>query len=124
MTIKELIEEFSKHSREYHNPWEDNTIGYKDGNGALEDLVAVMEKLDSMDRRMTKMVQSIHAIQVGCDNCGGTHLTKDCDLDKNENQKAQACYWSGDKYGEDWRKPKNEWLPYEEYKKAKEHKFM
>jgi len=44
-------------------------------------------------------------------------------LDENENKKAQVCYSSGYKYDEDWRKPKKEWLPYDEYKKQKEEKY-
>ena len=73
-----------------------------------------------MDRRMTKLDQSIHVTRVGYDNCSGPHLTKDCDLDENGNKKAQVFYSSGDKYDEYWRKPKMEWLPYEEYKKQKD----
>ncbi|XP_023748217.1 uncharacterized protein LOC111896459 [Lactuca sativa] len=49
-----------------------------------------MAMLQSMDRRMNKMDQTIHAIQVGY---------------------------------EDWRKPKKKWLPYDEYKNAKEKKY-
>ncbi|XP_023749067.2 uncharacterized protein LOC111897346 [Lactuca sativa] len=111
--IKQLIEEFSKHSREYHNPRNDVTRG--SANAALEDMLAVMAMLQSMDRRMTKMDQTIHVIQVGCENCNGPHLTKECDLDENGNRKVQACYSSGDRLDEDWRKPK--------YKKAKEEKY-
>lgn len=92
-------------------------------DGGNKNLAAMMSKIDNMDRRITKMDQSIHAIQVGCDKYNGVHLSKDCSLDENENRKAQVCYSSGDKYDEDWRKPKKKWLPYDEYKKAKEEKF-
>lgn len=60
---------------------------------------------------------------MGCVNCSGPHLTKDYNLDENENRKAKACYLSGDRYDEDWRRPKKEWLPYDEYKKANEEKY-
>ncbi|XP_052620935.1 uncharacterized protein LOC128126837 [Lactuca sativa] len=119
--IKQLIEEFSKHSREYHNPRNDVTRG--SAYAASEDLSAVMAMLKNMDRMMDKMDQTIHVIRVGCENCNGPHLTRDCDLDENGNKKVQVCYSSGDRYDEDWRKPKKEWFPYEEYKKAKEEKF-
>ena len=33
------------------------------------------------------------------------------------------CFSSGDRYDEDWRKYKQEWIAYDEYKKAKEEKF-
>lgn len=87
-------------------------------------MVAVMGKFESMDQRVTKMDQSIYAIRVGCDNCGGPHLTKECDLDENGNQKVQACCSSGDRYDKYWRKPKKKWLPYDEYKKVKEEKYI
>lgn len=119
--IKELIEEFSKHSREYHNPRNELSRGVV--NSVKDSMAAMMAKLDSLDRRMTKIDQSIHAIRVGCANCKGPHLTKDCDLDENENRKAQVCYSSGDRYDDNWRKPKKDWLPYDEYKKAKEEKY-
>ncbi|XP_052627764.1 uncharacterized protein LOC111897230 [Lactuca sativa] len=86
-------------------------------------MAAMMAKLDSLDRRTTKMDQTIHAIRVGCEYCRGPHLMKDCDLDENGNKKAQVLYSSGDRYDENWRKPKKEWLPYEEYKRAKEEKY-
>lgn len=92
-------------------------------NSISNDMAAVMAKLERMDRRMTKMDQSINAIRVGYDNCSGPHLTKDCDLEENGNWKAQVYYSSGDRYDEDCRKPKKEWLPYEEYMKEKEEKF-
>ncbi|XP_023771566.1 uncharacterized protein LOC111920200 [Lactuca sativa] len=82
-----------------------------------------MAMLKTMDRRMDKTDQTIHAIRVGCENCNGPHLTRDCDLDENGNKKVQVCYSSGDRYDEDWRNPNKEWLPYDEHKKAKEEKF-
>ncbi|KAL7605584.1 hypothetical protein Lser_V15G18945 [Lactuca serriola] len=119
--IKTLVEELSKHSREYHNLRNDTARGVV--NSVSDDMAAMMAKLESMDRRMTKMDQSIHAIRVGCDNCSDPHLTKDCDLDENDNWKVQVCYSSGDRFDDDWRKPKKEWLPYDEYKKEKEEKY-
>ena len=120
-TIKELIEEFSMHSREYPNSRNELTHGMV--NSVSDNMAGVITKLDSLDRRMTKMDQSIHAIRVGCENCSGPHLTKDCDLDEHGNRKEQACYSSGNRFDDDWRKPKKEWLPYDEYKKVKEEKY-
>ncbi|XP_023767897.1 uncharacterized protein LOC111916464 [Lactuca sativa] len=114
--LKELIEELSKHSREYHNLRNDSTRGMV--NAISDEMATMMKKLESMDRRMTMMDQSIHAIRVGFENCRGSHLTKDCDLEENGNQKVQAYYSSGGRYDDDWRKPKKEWLPCDEYKKA------
>ncbi|XP_023746957.1 uncharacterized protein LOC111895073 [Lactuca sativa] len=119
--IKQLIEEFSKHSREYHNPR--NELAKGSVNAASEDMAAVLAMLDNMDRRMTKMDQTIHVIRVGCENCNGPHLTRDCDLDENGNRMVQAFYSSSDRFDDNWRKPKKNWIPYEEYEKAKEERY-
>lgn len=64
-TNKALIEKFAKHSREYHNPRDDVTRSKANGDEASNNLGSIVEKLDIMDRRITKMGKSIHAIQVG-----------------------------------------------------------
>lgn len=74
-TNKALIEEFSNHSRELHNPRDDVTRGKENRDVSLEGLAVVMEKINNMDRRITKMGQSIHMIQVGCENCHMPYLT-------------------------------------------------
>ncbi|KAI3767638.1 hypothetical protein L2E82_17938 [Cichorium intybus] len=53
------------------------------------------------------MNQSIHAIAVGCDNCSGPHLQKDCPYDEDGNKKADACYSSGDRF--DYPIRRNNW---------------
>ena len=116
--IKELIEDFSKHLREYHNPRNYGGKGIR--SGTFEDMAAMLVMLNNMDHRMTKMDQSIHAIYVDYERCNGPYLTKDCHLDEKWNKKAQVCYSSGDRYNEDWRKLKKEWFSYDEYKKKKE----
>lgn len=88
-----------------------------------ENLDSVLAKIDSMDRRITKMGQPIHAMQVGYDNYSGPHLTKDCDLDENGNRKAQVCYSRNNRFDEDWRRMKKEWKPYEEYRKEKKRQI-
>lgn len=120
--IKALIEEFTKHSREYHNPHDDTTRSKGSKDGENENRAAVLEKLKNMDRKMPNMDQSIHEILVVCENFNAPHLTKDYELDVNSNRTDQVCYSSGDKYDDDWRKPKKEWFPYDEYKKQKEEK--
>lgn len=86
-TNKALIEEFSKHSREYHNPREDITRGRSNVDEGQYGIASIIAKLNTIDRRITMMRQSIHALQVRCPNCRGAHLTNDCDLDENGYQK-------------------------------------
>lgn len=79
--------------------------------------MSIITNLETMDKRIIDMGQSIHMIQVRCDNCSGPHLTKDHDLDENGYMKALVCYSSGDRFVEYWIKPMKEWKPYDEYKK-------
>ena len=76
-TIKELTEEFMKHSREYHNPREDVTRGKGTRERGNENLAEIMAKIKNMHQQMKKMDQYIHVIRVGCDNFNRPHLTKD-----------------------------------------------
>lgn len=87
-TNKSLIEEFAKHSRLYYIPRDDVTRGKANRDGGQENVALIIAKLDPMDKRITKMGQFIHAMQVGYDNCHGPHLTMDYDLDDNRNRKA------------------------------------
>lgn len=118
-TNKVLIEEFVKHSQEYHNPRDDVTQGMSNGDGLAE----INAKIDTMDHHIKRLNQMIHVIQVGCDNCSEPRLTKDYDLDENANKKVQVFYSSGDRYDDDYRKPKREWKSYDKYKKYKEKRF-
>ncbi|GKE53821.1 zinc knuckle CX2CX4HX4C containing protein [Tanacetum coccineum] len=41
---------------------------------------AITNELDSHGRDMKKLKENVHTIQVGCENCGGAHLNKECPL--------------------------------------------
>lgn len=88
------------------------------GDGALDGFMAINPKVYTMDRSIKNKNQTIHAIQVGCDNYSGSHLTKDCDLDENDNKKAQVSCSRGDRFGEDSKELTQYWKPYDEYKKT------
>ncbi|CAI9281774.1 unnamed protein product [Lactuca saligna] len=86
-TNKSLIEDFAKHSREYHNPrGEDITTRRVNGDGAYEFLTTVMAKLESMENRLTKVDGSINMAHDRCIDCGGPHSTKDYDASTRENE--------------------------------------
>ena len=61
----------------------------------------VLAMLQKMDRRLTRMDQTIHPIRVGSENYNGPHLTKDCDLDENGHRQVQDFYSSGDRFDKD-----------------------
>ncbi|GJY59390.1 hypothetical protein Tco_0459282 [Tanacetum coccineum] len=47
---------------------------------------------DNLGRDMKKLKENVHAIQVGCQNCKGTHLDKDCPLNEEVKSVEKAKY--------------------------------
>lgn len=54
-TNNAFIEEFVKHSWEYHNPREDVTRGKSNGDGGQDNTASKIEKLNSMYKTIIKM---------------------------------------------------------------------
>ncbi|KAI3739925.1 hypothetical protein L2E82_30338 [Cichorium intybus] len=102
----ERIEELAKHSHHYHSS-RDPSCRRKLKEEAVEGMSAIHNRLDQFGRDLKKMTQNIHAITVGCDNCSGPHLQKDCPYDEDGNKKAEACYSSGDRF--DYPIRRNNW---------------
>ncbi|KAI3740492.1 hypothetical protein L2E82_30941 [Cichorium intybus] len=116
-----LIEELAQHSHQWHSS-RDSSLRKKPSDDQADGLAALNAKLDALGRDMKKVNQTIHAIQVGCDNCSGPHIAKDCPLDEDGKRKESVCYSSGDRFDE--RRPRNSnWKPYEEYKKDQAEKY-
>ncbi|KAI3752924.1 hypothetical protein L2E82_24966 [Cichorium intybus] len=116
-----LIEELAQHSHQWHSS-RDSSLRKKPSDEQADGLAALNAKLDALGRDMKKVNQTIHAIQVGCDNCSGPHLAKDCPLDEDGKRKESVCYSSGDRFDE--RRPRNNnWKPYEEYKMDQAEKY-
>ncbi|GKG31264.1 hypothetical protein Tco_0423752, partial [Tanacetum coccineum] len=51
-------------------------------SSSSDGIVNVPSKLNSLGRDMKKLKENVHAIQVGCGLCGGTHLDKECPLNE------------------------------------------
>ncbi|KAI3740267.1 hypothetical protein L2E82_30693 [Cichorium intybus] len=116
-----LIEELAQHSHQWHSS-RDSSLRKKPTDEQDDGLAALNAKLDALGGDMKKVNQTIHAIQVGCDNCSGPHLARDCPLDEDGKRKESVCYSSGDRFDE--RRPRNNnWKPYEEYKKDQAKKY-
>ncbi|GKC32091.1 putative reverse transcriptase domain-containing protein, partial [Tanacetum coccineum] len=64
-------------------------IGSSSSNDGL---AALVNKLDNLGRDMKKLKKSVHAIQVGCQNCEGPHLDKDCPLNEEVKQVEEVRY--------------------------------
>ncbi|KAJ9562340.1 hypothetical protein OSB04_007500 [Centaurea solstitialis] len=43
-----------------------------------EELAAMKNKQVRFERKIEELIKSVHALQVGCEECKGPHLTKDC----------------------------------------------
>ena len=43
-----------------------------------EEMAALRANQKALEKKIEALTSSIHSIQVGCDNCKGSHLTKDC----------------------------------------------
>ncbi|GKC93925.1 hypothetical protein Tco_1159367 [Tanacetum coccineum] len=52
------------------------------GMTPAEGMAAIASKLDNLGRDMKKLKENVHAIQVGCQLCGGPHLNKECPLNE------------------------------------------
>ncbi|GJT04575.1 zinc knuckle CX2CX4HX4C containing protein [Tanacetum coccineum] len=66
----EHIHNFKQEGKEtLYQAWESNNS---------KGMAVISSKLDNLDRDMKKLKENVHAIQVGCQLCGGPHLDKEC----------------------------------------------
>ncbi|GKC98917.1 hypothetical protein Tco_1169192 [Tanacetum coccineum] len=60
-------------------------------------IAAITNKLDSLGRDMKKLEENVHAIQVECENYGGHHLNKECQLHKEVHRDTTLVWTFGEK---------------------------
>ncbi|GJT09912.1 putative reverse transcriptase domain-containing protein [Tanacetum coccineum] len=73
------IQTMADHSQKWHDGSSSRNI---DNSSNSEGIVAIVSKLDSLGQDMKKLKENVHAIQVGCQTCGGAHLDKECPLNE------------------------------------------
>ncbi|GJV28883.1 hypothetical protein Tco_1385331 [Tanacetum coccineum] len=73
-----------KHSQKWH----DGSSTRKICNNSSDGIAANTNKLDNLRWDMRKLKENIHAIQVGCEICGGMHLDKECPLKEKSHDDA------------------------------------
>ncbi|GKC75526.1 putative reverse transcriptase domain-containing protein, partial [Tanacetum coccineum] len=73
------IQTMADHSQKWHDGSSSRNI---DNSSNSEGIVAIVSKLDSLGQDMKKLKENVHAIQVGCQTCGGAHLNKECPLNE------------------------------------------
>ncbi|GJZ30793.1 hypothetical protein Tco_0575840 [Tanacetum coccineum] len=70
------IQTMADHSQKWH----DNSSSKSINNENSEGITFLVNKLENLGQDMKKLKENVHAIQVGCQNCQGPHLDKDCPL--------------------------------------------
>nr|GEX32229.1 hypothetical protein [Tanacetum cinerariifolium] len=57
-------------------------------------IAVITNKLDSLGKDMKKLKENVHAIQVGCENCRGAHLKKDCPIHEASRKSSPPRYYT------------------------------
>ncbi|GKB68543.1 hypothetical protein Tco_0929955 [Tanacetum coccineum] len=83
------IQTMADHSQKWHDGSSSRNI---ESSSNSEGIVAIVRKLDNLDRDMKKLKENVHAIQVGCQNCRGAHIDKDCPLKEEVKSVDEAKY--------------------------------
>nr|GEX59880.1 hypothetical protein [Tanacetum cinerariifolium] len=83
------IQTMANHSQKWHDRTSSRNIK---GSSNFKGIAAIVNKLDHLGRDMKKLKENVHAIQVGCQNCGGTHLEKDFPLNQEVKSIEEAKY--------------------------------
>ncbi|GJV79803.1 hypothetical protein Tco_1515673 [Tanacetum coccineum] len=83
------IQTMADHSQKWHHETTSRKIGSSSGNDGL---TALVNKLDNLGRDMEKLMESVHAIQDGCQIYEGPHLDKDCPLNEKVKEVVEVRY--------------------------------
>ncbi|GKE62424.1 hypothetical protein Tco_1512791 [Tanacetum coccineum] len=83
------IQTMADHSQKWHDGSPSRNIGC---SSSSEGITAIVNKLENLGRDTKKLKENVHAIQVGCQNCGGAHLDKNCPLKEEVKSVKEAKY--------------------------------
>ncbi|GJU51447.1 hypothetical protein Tco_1221002 [Tanacetum coccineum] len=83
------IQTMADHSQKWHDGSSSRVI---DSSSNSEGIDAIVNNLDSLGRDMKKLKENMHAIQVGCQTCGGAHLEKECPLNEDVKSMEEVKY--------------------------------
>ncbi|GKE47340.1 hypothetical protein Tco_1478598, partial [Tanacetum coccineum] len=84
----EAIRTMADHSHKWH----DGSNSRKVSSGSSDGIAAIANKLDSLGRDMKNLKENVHAIQIGCETCGGAHLDKECPLSEDVKSVKEVKY--------------------------------
>ncbi|GJU72136.1 protein kinase-like domain, concanavalin A-like lectin/glucanase domain protein [Tanacetum coccineum] len=94
-TAKQLeeIRNFKQEGDETLYQWHDGSSSKnKESSSNSEGISTIVNKLENLGRDMKKLKENVHAIQVGCQNCRGAYLDKDCPLKEEVKSIKEAKY--------------------------------
>ncbi|GKC14850.1 zinc knuckle CX2CX4HX4C containing protein [Tanacetum coccineum] len=78
---------------DHSQKWYDGTSSRNiSSSNNTDGLAAIVSKLDNLGRGMKKLNKHVHAIQVGCQICEGSHLDKECPLNEEVKQVEEVKY--------------------------------
>ncbi|GJR62829.1 retrovirus-related pol polyprotein from transposon TNT 1-94 [Tanacetum coccineum] len=85
---KEAIQEMAEYSQKWHN-------GTSRGRSTetSDGLAAIEAQLNNLGREIKKVNEKVYAAQVRCEQCKGTHYTKDCPQ-KEEGKTLEESYYT------------------------------
>ncbi|GJQ97702.1 hypothetical protein Tco_0008841 [Tanacetum coccineum] len=73
------IQTMTDHSQKWHDGSPSKSVC---SGSNSKGIIAIVSKLDSLGRDVKKLKENMHAIQVGCQLCGGADLDKECPLNE------------------------------------------
>ncbi|GKB46143.1 protein kinase-like domain, concanavalin A-like lectin/glucanase domain protein, partial [Tanacetum coccineum] len=77
------------HSQKWHDRSSSRMIK---SSSIFEGIIAIVNKLENLDRDMKKLKENVYAIQVGCQICEGAHLDKDYPLNEEVKSVEEVKY--------------------------------
>ncbi|GJW38709.1 hypothetical protein Tco_0064554 [Tanacetum coccineum] len=89
----DLLYKCLTHDINSHQKWHNGSSSKNVGSSSNpEGIAAIVSKLNSLGRDMKKLKDNVHAIQVGCQTCGGPHLDKEFPLNEEVKSVEEVKY--------------------------------
>ncbi|GJW21418.1 hypothetical protein Tco_0032040 [Tanacetum coccineum] len=85
---KKAIQEMAEYSQKWHNG---TSRGRSTKNSDI--LAAIQAQLNNLGREIKKVYEKAYVAQIGCEQCKGSHYTKDCPL-KEEGKSLKEAYYT------------------------------
>ncbi|GKC40597.1 putative reverse transcriptase domain-containing protein [Tanacetum coccineum] len=82
------IQEMTEYSQKWHNG-----TSRARSTETSDGLAAIQAQLNNLGREIKKVNEKVYAAQVGCEQCKGTHYTKECPF-KEEGKTLEEAYYT------------------------------